>query len=89
MKVVFTDAARADLDDLLAFTARNYPNLTSAIERRIREVVARIGRWPESGQPVEQRPDVRAVPLIRYPYRVFYQIEADTNRNPAHSSHGA
>lgn len=74
MKVVWTQAALADLDDILAYTAENYPSLVGPIETRIRAVVARIGRWPESARIVEQQPDVRVVPLLRYPYRVFYRI---------------
>jgi toxin ParE1/3/4 len=74
MKVVWTEAALADLDDILTYTAENYPSLVGPVEKRIRSVVARIGRWPESARHVEQRPDVRVVPLLRYPYRLFYTI---------------
>jgi toxin ParE1/3/4 len=37
----------------------------------------RIGQWPESAQEVEQRPGIRAVPFIRYPYRLFYQVTSE------------
>jgi toxin ParE1/3/4 len=77
MKVVWTDAALADLDDILAFTAANYPTLVNSVERRIRAVVERLGSWPASARIVDERPDVRVVPLIRYPYRVFYRINRD------------
>jgi toxin ParE1/3/4 len=30
--------------------------------------------WPMSAEEVTQRPGVRVVPLVRYPYKVFYQI---------------
>jgi toxin ParE1/3/4 len=29
--------------------------------------------WPDSAQEVAERPGVRAVPLLRYPYKVFYR----------------
>jgi plasmid stabilization system protein ParE len=74
MKVVYTDEALRDLDEILAFMASNYPSICGSFETRLRAVVARIGRWPESAQEVEQRPGVRMVPLVRYPYRVFYQV---------------
>jgi len=74
MKVVFTDEALRDLDETLTFIASNYPAISASFERRLRAVMARIGRWPESAQEVEQRPGVRMVPLVRYPYRVFYQV---------------
>jgi len=39
--------------------------------------VTRIGRRPESAQEVEQRPNIRSVPFIRYPYKIFYQVLQD------------
>ena len=77
MKVVFTEAAVADLDDLLTYTSLNYPSLVVPMERRIRAVIERIRLYPESARRLEQRPRVRVVPLIRYPYRIFYRIEGD------------
>ena len=77
MKVVWTEAALADLDNILAYTAENYLSLVAPVERRIRAVIARIGRWPASARAVEQRPGVHVVPLIRYPYRLFYRVVGD------------
>ena len=39
--------------------------------------MTRIGNWPESAQEVEQRPNIRSVPFIRYPYKIFYQVLQD------------
>jgi plasmid stabilization system protein ParE len=75
MKVIWTSAALADLDDILAYTSANYPLLVNAVELRIRAVVLRIGQWPSSARLVEERHGVRVVPLVRYPYRVFYQVQ--------------
>jgi toxin ParE1/3/4 len=77
MKVVFTETALADLDDILEYTAENYPSLVSAVESRIRAVIERISIWPLSARQLLERPDVRVVPLIRYPYRIFYRISGD------------
>jgi len=77
MKIVWTAAALTDLDDLLAYTADNYPTLVDPVEKRIRAVVGRIGLWPESARLIEQRPDVHVVPLLRFPYRIFYRVAAE------------
>jgi toxin ParE1/3/4 len=37
-------------------------------------VLVRIEQWPESAREVGQRPGTRVVPLIRYPYKIFYRI---------------
>lgn len=78
MKVVFTDGAVADLRSIAAYLAANYPSAAVTVERRLRLVIARIARWPESARRVIERPDVRVVPLVRYPYRVFYRITEET-----------
>jgi plasmid stabilization system protein ParE len=73
MKVVFTGEALADLDGILAFIAANYSAIYEAFQIRFQSVLSRICDWPESAQEVADRPGVRVVPLIRYPYKVFYR----------------
>ena len=74
MKVVYTEEALRDLDEILRFIAANYPAVSAAFEMRLSAVTERIGRWPASAQEVEQRAGVRSVPLIRYPYKIFYRV---------------
>jgi plasmid stabilization system protein ParE len=74
MKVVWTDTALLDLESISEFVTANYPAVAPAVERRLRKVVARIGRWPHGARTVAGRPGVHVVPLGRYPYRVFYRI---------------
>jgi len=40
-------------------------------------VERRIGRWPQSAREVVGRAGVRVVPLIRYPYKIFYRVMPD------------
>ena len=74
MKVIYTEEALRDLDEILEFIELNYPAISSAFEKRLRSVEQRIGRWPKSAQEVEQRRGVHVVSLVRYPYRLFYQV---------------
>jgi toxin ParE1/3/4 len=73
MKVVYTDEARENLSAILEYTATRYPQAYDGLRSRLQSVIARIAQWPDSAQEVTGRPGVRAVPLIRYPYRVFYR----------------
>jgi toxin ParE1/3/4 len=77
MKVVYTDDALRDLDQILTYIGANYPAIASAFFGRLRTIERRIGRWPESAEEVEQRPGVRMVPFIRYPYKLFYRVGKD------------
>lgn len=88
MKAEFTAAALADLDEILAYTSENYPKLVSHIERRIRDVIAHIEEWPLNARALNGQPNVRVVPLLRYPYRIFYLL-ADGRIEILHIHHTA
>ena len=77
MKVVWTDDALRDLEEITAYVLVHYPQIAPALERRIRDVTVWIGGWPESAPRSAHRPGVRTVPLGRYPYRLFYRVVGD------------
>jgi plasmid stabilization system protein ParE len=88
MKLVFTDEALRDLDDILTYINLHYSGVLPAFELRLRAVLDRLISFPESAQEVLQRPGVRMVPLLRYPYKIFYQVSGDTIE-VLHIHHGA
>lgn len=73
MRVIYTEEALENLDGILGYISSNYPAVYEAFQSRLRSVINRIGDWPDSAQEVAERPGVRVVPLIRYPYKVFYR----------------
>ena len=73
MTIVFTEPARADLEDIIAYTKLHYPNQLTKLERRITAVISRIERYPKNATGTLQHRDVRVVPLINYPFRIFYR----------------
>ena len=77
MKVVFTDEALRDLDDMTGWLTLRYPGLGSAVERRLHIVLTHIGRWPHSARRSASHADIRVMPLGRYPYRIFYRVSED------------
>lgn len=77
MNVVLTAGARADLDAILAFVTSNDPEVVGAFEGRLRLVLRRIGRWPESASRVEGQADVHMATLVLYPYKIFYRIGSE------------
>lgn len=74
MKVVYTEEALRNLDDISDYIRQNYPTISAAFRLRLQFVVARIAKWPESAQAVADQSGVRVVPLVRYPYKVFYRV---------------
>jgi plasmid stabilization system protein ParE len=86
MRVIYTKGAREDLNAIVSYLERNYPAVISRFEACLEIVIKRIGDWPESAQEIAERPGVRGVPLIRYPYKVFYKVRS-SNRDFVYSSH--
>ena len=78
MKVVWTDEALRDLEQIADYTAAHHPSAAAGLEERLRVVLDRISRWPESARRSLERPGIRVVPLGRYPYKLFYRVAGDS-----------
>ena len=79
MKLAYSRQALADLENIATYYSANAsPAIAQSIERRLLEVIARIQRAPESAPRVAQRSQVRAVAVVRYPFRIFYRVRGDT-----------
>jgi toxin ParE1/3/4 len=78
MKVVWTDEALHDLDEIAEYLSLHYPVIAPAVGLRIQAVVGRIRRWPQSARRSAKRPDVRVVPLGRYPYKIFCRFMGES-----------
>jgi len=80
MKVEYTNQALADLRRIAADSRAFGEDVAIAVELRIRTVVERVAQHPKTAAPVAERPGMRVVPLIRYPYKIFYRILEDRVR---------
>jgi hypothetical protein len=49
-----------------------------ALETYIRATIARVGLRPESAERLRERPQVHVVPLVRYPFKIFYAVRNET-----------
>jgi plasmid stabilization system protein ParE len=76
MNVRFSGPAFTQLADILSDLVSKNPIAARRFAARVDEVIARIDRFPESCQEIEERPDIRRVPL-RYPYLMFYRVVKD------------
>jgi addiction module RelE/StbE family toxin len=79
MKVDYAPRAKADLVEIAEYSRETFGHtVASALETYMRATVARIAAMPESGVSVPKREGVRVVPLVRYPFRIFYAVSKDT-----------
>jgi len=74
MKVRLSKLALAELDAILSAIRAENPLAAARFEARIERVFERIAQFPKSAQEVEDRPGIRRIPLVRYPYVVHYGI---------------
>jgi toxin ParE1/3/4 len=78
MRIVWSDVAEADLDDLYDYIARDVPYYAEQFVDRLIEAVGVLQDHPQLGRRVpeaEEREDVRE--LIFHSYRVIYLVEAE------------
>jgi plasmid stabilization system protein ParE len=80
MKIEFSNRATADLRKVSSDSLAFGDAVAIAVEARIRAVVTRIADHPQAAQRVTQRPGVHVVPLVRYPYKIFYRVLDDRVR---------
>ncbi len=74
MIVRYTAEAYADLAAILAYLDGENPHAAITVLDRLDEVINRLAQFPKSGSVVDDA-SVRMVPLVRFPYLVFYRIE--------------
>jgi toxin ParE1/3/4 len=76
MRVVWTEYAYAQLDDAMAFIARDRPETAMAWLELILDAGASLAELPDRGRivPESAREDVRE--LIISPYRLIYRRDA-------------
>jgi plasmid stabilization system protein ParE len=80
MKVEFSKQASSDLRTAAEESRAFGQTGAAAVEARIREVIAHIAEHPEAAARVMERPGIRVIPLVRYPYKIFYRVFEDKIR---------
>lgn len=75
MKVRFTPNALADLDAIRRYIRQFNPAAAGRVVALIEQVALGLGEFPKAGQPSDH-PGVRVIFSRRYPYHLYYRIEA-------------
>jgi toxin ParE1/3/4 len=88
MKAIFTAAALAELNDIITYTLEHHPRSAASLDRCIGSTISHIEMWPESARLAAGHPGVRVVPLLRYPFKLFYRIH-DNEIEILHIHHAA
>lgn len=73
MKVRYSPQARADLDEIFAYLDERSPDGARSVKSRIVSAIHRLADYPLMA-PETDEPGVRELSVVRYPYKVYYQI---------------
>ena len=80
MIIEFSNRAVDDLRKL-GNSSLDYGEAVSiAVEVRLRRILVHIAAYPQAAEQISDRPGVHVVPLVRYPYKIFYRVLKDRIR---------
>ena len=77
MKVRYSPRAADDLVAIADYLTDRNPAAARAVETAIRKTADLLGEFSGSGRALTQRSNLRVMPLVRYPYLVFYTVAVD------------
>jgi toxin ParE1/3/4 len=87
MKVRYTATALAEIDDILAYIAKDNPLAADEVSALLDATIARLADYPRLAIETDV-PGVRMAPILPYRYLVFYNVEqgAVIIRNVRHAA---
>jgi toxin ParE1/3/4 len=75
LKVRFTPSGRQQFLDAVGYIYQENPDAARAFRRRAETKLRRLERFPQSGRPIPEFPELPHRELIVAPYRFFYRVE--------------
>ena len=89
MKVVYAERARRDISEIYDSIVAHSPPSAHKVEALIRNQCIRLADFPYAAAKTDL-PDVFRMPLVRYPYTIFYRVNVTLDRiEIARVIHGA
>jgi toxin ParE1/3/4 len=73
MRVRYSPLALLQLEEIHHYIAQHNPPAARAVVARIQDLCEKLGEFPGVGSKTDQ-PGVRVLPVVRYPYLIFYLL---------------
>jgi len=77
MKARYSPRATADIIAIADYLTERNRVAARAVEGAIRRAVDLLSEFPGSGRVLTQRSNVRVMPVVRYPYLIFYTANSN------------
>lgn len=79
MRVRYTRRAQADLDAIFSYLDARAPVAAQSVKTLIERRIALLGDYPLIA-PATDVPGIYELSVIRYPYKVYYEVEGNEVR---------
>mgnify|MGYP003394481561 CR=1 FL=1 len=77
MKVIVTEPALADLEDIRSYLVEKYPRVIAPLRKELLSIFRRLQTFPQAAPLIRGRSDVHCILLAKYPYKIFYKVGKD------------
>lgn len=77
MKILFTPTGRRQFLEAIAYIYRDKPAAAETFRRKAEKSLSRLKKFPESGRPLPEFPELPFREVIVSPYRFFYKVKND------------
>jgi len=88
LRILFTPTGRHQFLETIAYIYRDKPSAAVAFRKKAEKSLSRLKRFPESGRPLPEFPELPFREVIVNPYRFFYKMK-DNNVWIVAVRHGA
>lgn len=75
MKVRYSRRALRQIEEIHRYISERNPRAATRVIVRIEELCEKLGEFPGMGHATD-RSDIRVLPVVRYPYLIFYTVVA-------------
>jgi len=77
LKIFFTPTGRRQFLEAIAYIYRDKPSAAVAFRRKAEKSLSRLKKFPESGRPLPEFPELPFREVIVSPYRFFFKVKND------------
>ena len=75
MRRFFTPTGRRQFLEAIAYIHRDKPSAAATFSRKTEKSLSRLKRFPESGRPLPEFPELPFREVIANPYLFFYKVK--------------
>lgn len=75
MRILFAPSGRRQFLEAIAYINRDKPSAAINFRKKAEKSLSRLKKYPESGRPLPEFPELSFREVIVSPYRFFYKVK--------------